>query len=219
MGASKRVAELFVQALSIASSRAPTSSPCASATCSAASGSVVPIFQRADRKRRAGHRHAPRDDALLHDHPRGLAARAAGGGDGRGRRDLRARHGRAGEDRRPRPRHDPPLRPAPREDIEIEFTGMRPGEKLFEELEAHGEQMKQTRHPKIMIGQLQPADSDVLELAVRTLVVAADRGDPVEVRAALSELLPEATLGGQGKPTAPPAQAAPRTAAITVVTA
>ena len=96
----------------------------------------------------------------------------------------------------------------PFEDIEIEFTGMRPGEKLFEEIEAHGEAMQKTRHPKIFIGQLQPADSDLLEAAIKGLLVAADRGEPAEVRAALSELLPEATLGGQGKPTAPPMPAA-----------
>ena len=39
------------------------------------SGSVLPIFQRADRRGRPGHRHARRDDPLLHDHPRGRAAR------------------------------------------------------------------------------------------------------------------------------------------------
>lgn len=97
----------------------------------------------------------------------------------------------------------------PFEDIEIEFTGMRPGEKLFEEIEAHGEAMQKTRHPKIFIGQLQPADSDALEAAIKGLLVAAERGEPAEVRAALSELLPEATLGGQGKATAPPTPVAP----------
>ena len=39
--------------------------------------------QRADRARRAGHGHAPRDDALLHVDSRGGAARAAGGAHGR----------------------------------------------------------------------------------------------------------------------------------------
>ena len=40
----------------------------------------------------------------------------------------------------------------PGEDMEIVFTGLRPGEKLFEELEITGEQMSKTRHPKIFIG-------------------------------------------------------------------
>ena len=64
-----------------------------------------------DRARRPGHRHPPGDDPLLHDDPGGGAA-----GDPRRRhrrrqgRGLRPRHGRAGEDRRPRPQHDPPRR-------------------------------------------------------------------------------------------------------------
>ena len=66
---------------------------------------------RPDRARRAGHGHPPGDDPLLHDDPGGGAA-----GDPRRRhrrrqgRGLRPRHGRAGEDRRPRPQHDPPRR-------------------------------------------------------------------------------------------------------------
>jgi FlaA1/EpsC-like NDP-sugar epimerase len=36
------------------------------------------------------------------------------------------------------------------EDIEIKFTGLRPGEKLFEELNHTGEKMAPTNHPKIM---------------------------------------------------------------------
>lgn len=38
----------------------------------------------------------------------------------------------------------------PDEDIEIVFTGLRPGEKLFEELSHKGENITPTNHPKIM---------------------------------------------------------------------
>lgn len=37
------------------------------------------------------------------------------------------------------------------EDIEIKFTGLRPGEKLYEELHVEGEKHLPTRHPKIMV--------------------------------------------------------------------
>ena len=62
-----------------------------------------------DRARRAAHRHPPGDDALLHDDPRGGRARRPGRGDRRPRPDLRARHGRAGPDPRPRAQDDPAL--------------------------------------------------------------------------------------------------------------
>jgi len=40
----------------------------------------------------------------------------------------------------------------PFEEIDIVFTGVRPGEKLYEELSTDGENIGKTRHPKIFIG-------------------------------------------------------------------
>ena len=40
----------------------------------------------------------------------------------------------------------------PDEDIEIEFTGMRPGEKLYEEINLSEENATKTKHPRIWIG-------------------------------------------------------------------
>jgi FlaA1/EpsC-like NDP-sugar epimerase len=42
-----------------------------------------------------------------------------------------------------------------KDDIDIVFTGVRPGEKLFEELATQGEGVDKTRHPKIFVGKLQ----------------------------------------------------------------
>jgi FlaA1/EpsC-like NDP-sugar epimerase len=42
----------------------------------------------------------------------------------------------------------------PFEEMDIVFTGLRPGEKLYEELELFGEDIAKTRHPKIFIGKL-----------------------------------------------------------------
>ena len=64
-----------------------------------------------DRGRRPGHGHRLRDDALLHDDPGGGAAGDPVGLAGRGRRGVRARHGRAGVDPRAGQGHDPVRQP------------------------------------------------------------------------------------------------------------
>src|SRR5210317_1916707 len=48
------------------------------------------------------------------------------------------------------------------DEIPVEFTGARPGEKLFEELTTDGENMDRTRHPKIFIGRIERSPYDVV---------------------------------------------------------
>ncbi len=80
-------------------------------------------------------------------------------------------------------------------DMDIVFTGLRPGEKLFEELELSGEQIAKTRHPKIYIGKLNAYPPDEVAGALRFLADLAREGDGTAVRKFLNSLLPEATLG------------------------
>ena len=58
----------------------------------------------------------------------------------------------------------------PGEDIEIVFTGPRPGEKLFEELRIEGEDMQQTSHPKIRIWKNIPMDRVRLRAGIADLL-------------------------------------------------
>ncbi|MCO4769973.1 MAG: polysaccharide biosynthesis protein [Deltaproteobacteria bacterium] len=51
----------------------------------------------------------------------------------------------------------------PDEDIKIEFTGTRPGEKLFEELSLEGEGAQKTHHPKVFVGTVRRLDPKLLE--------------------------------------------------------
>jgi FlaA1/EpsC-like NDP-sugar epimerase len=81
----------------------------------------------------------------------------------------------------------------PGEDIEIRFTGIRPGEKLFEELTIKGENADRTRHPKIFVGRLKPhAWADVAR-GLDVLARLDDRASEAEVRRRLAEIVPEYT--------------------------
>ena len=82
----------------------------------------------------------------------------------------------------------------PHEDIEIVFSGIRPGEKLFEELSTSGESISKTKHPKIYIGEFTPYSANQLSEALQGLTTDCDVHDELAVRNRLSNLLPESTL-------------------------
>ncbi len=83
----------------------------------------------------------------------------------------------------------------PYEDVDIEFTGMRPGEKLFEELEARGEHLVKTTHPKIFVGNITPHSRETVDATLARLRVLVDACDDAALGALLAEVLPEAQLG------------------------
>jgi FlaA1/EpsC-like NDP-sugar epimerase len=83
----------------------------------------------------------------------------------------------------------------PGEDIEITFMGLRPGEKLFEELSIKGEDMQETRHPKIGIWKNMPMDRDRLRAKIAELVALAKIGEYAGIVAKIKELVPE-YIGG-----------------------
>ena len=83
------------------------------------------------------------------------------------------------------------------DDIEIVFSGVRPGEKLFEELHMTGEEVTKTRHPKIFIGRIAGIESAELAAGIQAVWPAAQRGDAALVREGLARLVPEATIFGR----------------------
>ena len=87
----------------------------------------------------------------------------------------------------------------PFEDIDIVFTGMRPGEKLYEELQTTEEKMIRTRHPKIFIGRLAAYPEQKIHQALERLSILADNGWERELRKTLNDLLPEAQLHVPGE--------------------
>jgi FlaA1/EpsC-like NDP-sugar epimerase len=82
----------------------------------------------------------------------------------------------------------------PDEDIAIVWSGLRPGEKLFEELETTGEHLVRTAHPKIFVCKIAAYPAERSRAALRELAQLANRGEASELRRYLNELLPEAHL-------------------------
>jgi FlaA1/EpsC-like NDP-sugar epimerase len=77
-------------------------------------------------------------------------------------------------------------------DIEIQFVGLRPGEKLFEELFVPGESYRRTQHEKIFIaGNASSFVPDDLDEAVSALFASAKRSDRTAILRGLKNLVPE----------------------------
>ncbi|HSW46280.1 MAG TPA: nucleoside-diphosphate sugar epimerase/dehydratase [Phycisphaerae bacterium] len=81
----------------------------------------------------------------------------------------------------------------PHEDIEIKFTGVRLGEKLFEELSISGEDAMPTKHPKIGIVKKRPEDFQRVCESIGRLIAMADTAGSDEVRHELQQTVPEYT--------------------------
>ena len=81
----------------------------------------------------------------------------------------------------------------PDRDIPIVFTGLRPGEKLYEELQSLGEKVLVTEHKKIMIlnDDNHLMGWDALKSAVHDLLLISEKLDSDEIQSKLSQLLPD----------------------------
>jgi len=79
----------------------------------------------------------------------------------------------------------------PGEDIEIVYTGLRPGEKLYEELFHESEKLAGTTHPKILLANSRSMDFAQLEQVLDRLALACGTDDERQIYALLSELVPE----------------------------
>jgi FlaA1/EpsC-like NDP-sugar epimerase len=77
------------------------------------------------------------------------------------------------------------------EEIPIVFTGVRPGEKLFEELSTKGENMSRTHHPKIFIGRIAEYPYPKVVEALATISAVTDATTREEAAVALRTLVPE----------------------------
>jgi FlaA1/EpsC-like NDP-sugar epimerase len=93
----------------------------------------------------------------------------------------------------------------PHEDIKIVEIGMRPGEKLFEELKFETEETVPTAHPKIFVNKLATLEPATVRFALKRLTELVREKDGEGLRRFLHDLLPEASLR-PAVPETPPAK-------------
>jgi FlaA1/EpsC-like NDP-sugar epimerase len=79
----------------------------------------------------------------------------------------------------------------PDEDIKIEFVGIRPGEKLFEELSHHGENFVATTHPKICRFVCNPGELTELRKTLHKLRNVVHERESDELKVLLKEAVPD----------------------------
>ena len=78
-----------------------------------------------------------------------------------------------------------------RTDVKIEFTGLRHGEKLYEELLNVKELTKPTYHDKIMIATVREYDYDEVKERIRNLIEMSYTYDQMKIVAAMKDIVPE----------------------------
>jgi FlaA1/EpsC-like NDP-sugar epimerase len=79
----------------------------------------------------------------------------------------------------------------PGEDIDIAYTGLRPGEKLYEELFHEKEALQSTHHEKILLARHREFDWQRLTEILDGMVIACHSYHEANIRGLLSELVPE----------------------------
>lgn len=76
-------------------------------------------------------------------------------------------------------------------DIQLKFTGLRPGEKLYEELLNDKENTKPTHHQRIMIANVCEYDFEVVSASVQELILLGEKQDNEAIVKKLKSIIPE----------------------------
>jgi len=79
----------------------------------------------------------------------------------------------------------------PEEDIDIVFSGVRPGEKLFEELRTEGEDIEPTVHPKVNVWKSRPTEWGQIEGAFAHFEQLQNSPERQQIIDAIRTLVPE----------------------------
>jgi FlaA1/EpsC-like NDP-sugar epimerase len=99
----------------------------------------------------------------------------------------------------------------PDQDIKIQITGLRPGEKLYEEVITNGEHIRPTHHEKIRIFAGPTVAHSEIETWIANLELSLSEGDPAVVLDRLVSLVPEYQVSGYWQHASTPAKPAGKT--------
>ena len=191
MGAAKRVAEMFLASLNDQSQTRFVSVRFGNVIGS--SGSVIPIFQRQISQGKPVTVTHPEVTRYFMSIPEAAQLILQAGAMGQGgevfildmgkpvkivdmARDVIRLHGFE-----------------PYRDIPIEFIGLRPGEKLYEELITVGEGIMPTSHQKIKVIQGNHGDITILSSMINELIAVADTFNAEAIKRELQKIVPEFT--------------------------
>lgn len=78
-------------------------------------------------------------------------------------------------------------------DIEVEFVGLNPGEKLYEEVQHLSETLQPTNHPRVMRFATKEKSIDSMDSATRALKIAISTNDIKRIKQSLQKYVPEYT--------------------------
>jgi len=79
----------------------------------------------------------------------------------------------------------------PEIDIPTQFIGLRPGEKLYEELITEGEGIVPTNHPKILVLRGDGSPYESINKRIDELLLVAETYDATAIKKKLKEIVPE----------------------------
>jgi FlaA1/EpsC-like NDP-sugar epimerase len=78
----------------------------------------------------------------------------------------------------------------PNKDINIEYTGLRPGEKMYEELFYGNEIREKTSHNKILLAKHPQIESNNIEIKINEIIDSVDKFDNDQLKTLLKILAP-----------------------------
>lgn len=191
MGASKRIAEIYVQALSSRGDHQTQFITTRFGNVLGSNGSVIPIFKKQIEHGQAVTVTHPEVTRFFMTIPEACQLVLEAGAMGKGSEIFIFDMGEPVKIIDLAHKMIQMAGLVPEEDIEIRFTGLRPGEKLYEELLDDGEGVIATHHPKIQKAAVRANDYHEIETEMAALVKLMDQNDVLLLVGKMKDIVPE----------------------------